>query len=401
MIAMMSSMNCLGNHPAKSATNGPIKTQSQDANKLNQKDAAQEDRSEYEQALSKVSGADEGQSKEEVLSVKDEESSTAKTDSDNDQESTDNPEAGGVQPGIIPPPVSGAERGLTGEHANELAAHQSTGKSVPDVRINQAEPIGVLQSLKYQTKTAEGAVTTQVQGVIQEHADAKSTVVKSAVVTATGDAASSADSASAVKAAMALANSTTVKNTMPLTLEGALASSHQYKNTLDVTSLRVEQQVGDVSQVDRLLAQPTPTKYEWSMVKLDSQQQSWSKQLCNVLQDRIEMQINQHIKQAKIRLDPPELGRLDLTVRFDGDRLSVVVNSSNASVREALQDSLANLRGGLTDQFGAGVDVNVGGDSLPKQFKESENNVALHSVEEQETIEHLPAQTSGWVNALA
>ncbi len=388
MIAMMSAMNSLGNNPAKSAANGPIKSQHQDANKLNQKDPAQEDRSEYEQALSEVSGADESQSKQEAASAKDEGSQEGKTGSDNEQVSTDNAqETVELQPAIIPPAESGTV--LAGEHVSELTARRLANKIAGGAQTNQAQSITIMQSLQHQAKTAESAVTTLVQG----HTDAKS-----AAVTSTSDAASSADSAAAVKAA--LANSTLVKNTMPLTLEGALANAHGTKN-LDVASLRVEQQVGDVAPVDRLLAQPTPAKYEWSMVKLDSQQQNWSRQLCNVLQDRIEMQINQHIKQAKIRLDPPELGRLDLTVRFDGDRLSVVVNSSNASVREALQESLANLKGGLADQFGAGVDVNVGGDSLPKQFKESENSVALHSVEEQEMIEHLPAQMSGWLNALA
>ncbi len=335
-----------------------------------------------------MSGADESQPKDVASSVKGEGSSSEQNGSDNEQESTDNPEVTGEnQPGLIPPAASGAL-------PQGLSAQWSAGKIATDGQANQTQSITIMQSLKHQAKTVEGSAP--VLGEYRDHIGAKS-----AVVTANGDAAGAADTA-AVKAAVkaALASSVTVKNSMPLTLEGALATAHGTKN-LDVASLRVEQQVADVSPVDRLLSQPTPTKYEWSMVKLDSQQQSWSRQLCNVLQDRIEMQVNQHIKQAKIRLDPPDLGRLDLTVRFDGDRLSVVVQSGNASVREALQDSLADLRGGLADQFGAGVDVNVGGDSLPKQFKESENSVALPSVEEQETIEHLPAHTSGWINALA
>lgn len=407
MIAVMSPVNGLGNNAVKTTANGPIKAQNKDANTLNQKDAAQEDRSEYEQALSEVSGADEGQSKDSASSVSEKESSTARIDTDNDPATTDTPPVPLViQPDIKPVPVSGSTDAQAGELPCELVAQPPGGKVAVDTQVTQAQSITVLQSLKHQAKTAGGSATQPIKAELRGHAETEAAEikfagVKTAAVTSTSDAASSTDSAAAVKAAMALASATTVKESMPLTLEGALASAHHAKKNLDVTSLRVEQQVGDAANIDRLSPQPAPAKYEWSMVKLDSQQQSWSRQLCNVLQDRIEMHVNQHIKQAKIRLDPPELGRLDLTVRFEGDRLSVVVHSSNASVREALQDSLSDLQGGLADQFGAGVDVNVGGDSLPKQFKESENSVALHSVEEQETIEQLPAHMSGWINALA
>ena len=170
-----------------------------------------------------------------------------------------------------------------------------------------------------------------------------------------------------------------------------LTSAHlSDKKPVDVASLRIDQQVADINAPERLVQQASQGRHEWSAVKMDSQQNAWSKQLFNVLQDRIEMQIHQNIKQANIRLDPPDLGRLDLSVRMDGDRLTVVVNTSNSAIRDALQASLQQLRSELSNQFGTGVDVNVGGGSGEKEFKERENNVALSFSEEQTENAMLP-----------
>ena len=170
------------------------------------------------------------------------------------------------------------------------------------------------------------------------------------------------------------------------------------KKPVDVASLRIEQQIADINSPERLMTQG---RHEWSAVKMESQQNAWSKQLFNVLQDRIEMQVHQNIKQANIRLDPPDLGRLDLSVRMDGDRLTVIINTSNSMIREALQASLQQLRSELSNQFGAGVDVNVGGGSGGEEFKERGHNVVLSSSEEQtENVTLLPIEQHGLFNTL-
>jgi len=182
-----------------------------------------------------------------------------------------------------------------------------------------------------------------------------------------------------------------------------MARTPSDQKPVDVASLRIDQQVADINSPERLMQQATPGRHEWSVVKMDSQQNAWSKQLFNVLQDRIEMQVHQNIKQANIRLDPPDLGRLDLSVRMDGDRLTVMVNTSNGAIRDALQASLQQLKNELSNQFGAGVDVNVGGGSgsEEKEFKESENNVALSSFEEKEENNALlPIDQHGLLNTL-
>ncbi|WDE05191.1 flagellar hook-length control protein FliK [Thalassomonas viridans] len=209
-------------------------------------------------------------------------------------------------------------------------------------------------------------------------------------------------------------------SSLQLNKTDALANSvlhHQVtgdiKNIIDVSGAKVpaegQGQTTSQSQVqtlamDAALAERSQTangKYEWSMLKLDSQKQNWSRQLFNTLQDRIEMQVNQQIKQAKIRLDPPELGRLELMVRIEGDRMSVSVNASNAGVRDALQETNERLRQELENQFGSSVDVNVGSDSSGQEFKNEEELVAVSNVEATEINPTSVPLTTGWLNALA
>ena len=116
-----------------------------------------------------------------------------------------------------------------------------------------------------------------------------------------------------------------------------------------------------------------PRGHEWSALKLDTSPSQWGQQLLDTLKERVEMQVNQNIKQAHIRLDPPELGKLELTVRVEGDRLSVQLNASNPALREALLQSSERLRMSLSTQHSGGVDVNVGqGDRQREQASADE-----------------------------
>ncbi|MEG0009497.1 MAG: flagellar hook-length control protein FliK [Aeromonas sp.] len=101
-------------------------------------------------------------------------------------------------------------------------------------------------------------------------------------------------------------------------------------------------------------------EYQWAPARLADSPAQWGQQLVDVLKDKVELQVNQSIKQAHIRLDPPELGRLELTVRVEGDRLNVQLNVTNPAVREALIQSMERLRMSLAPHHAGGVEVNVG-----------------------------------------
>lgn len=101
---------------------------------------------------------------------------------------------------------------------------------------------------------------------------------------------------------------------------------------------------------------------EWAAVRVDTSSGKWGEQMMQVLQDRVTLQAQQNLQEAKIRLDPPELGKLDLLVRVEGDRLSVQINANTAATREALMQVSERLRTELQEQNFVHVDVNVGSD---------------------------------------
>jgi flagellar hook-length control protein FliK len=108
------------------------------------------------------------------------------------------------------------------------------------------------------------------------------------------------------------------------------------------------------------LSAARPAEYQWAPARLAASEAQWGQQLVDVLKDRVELQVNHSIKQAHIRLDPPELGRVELTVRMEGDRLNVQLNVTNPAVREALIQSMERLRMSLAPHHAGGVEVNVG-----------------------------------------
>ena len=108
-------------------------------------------------------------------------------------------------------------------------------------------------------------------------------------------------------------------------------------------------------------SQRNPTVSEWAPIKVANQQtHHWGRDLMAALGDRLSMQINQNVKEARIRLDPPELGRIEMTVRLDGDRLNVQLNASNHQVRDMLSQHADRLRMDLIAQNTQSVDVHVG-----------------------------------------
>ncbi|WP_104033953.1 flagellar hook-length control protein FliK [Vibrio jasicida] len=101
---------------------------------------------------------------------------------------------------------------------------------------------------------------------------------------------------------------------------------------------------------------------EWAVVRVDTSSGKWGEQMMQVLHDRVTLQAQQNLQEAKIRLDPPDLGKLDLLVRVEGDRLSVQINANTAATREALMQVSERLRAELQEQNFVHVDVNVGSD---------------------------------------
>ena len=104
-------------------------------------------------------------------------------------------------------------------------------------------------------------------------------------------------------------------------------------------------------------------------VQVDIQQpvSSLSQQLNDIIKDKVDIQISAKKQNATIRLDPPELGKLEVKVRIDGDKLFVTVNANHAHTREAVSQGLDRLRADLN--FNGQVSVDIG--NLPNESPDS------------------------------
>jgi len=120
---------------------------------------------------------------------------------------------------------------------------------------------------------------------------------------------------------------------------------------------------------------------EWAHVKVDTSAGKWGEQMMQVLHDRVSLQANQNVQEARIRLDPPELGKLDLMVRVEGDRLNVQINANTVATREALIQISDRLRTELQNQNFVHVDVNVGSGESGQQHSSHHN--------EQDQAQHI------------
>lgn len=79
------------------------------------------------------------------------------------------------------------------------------------------------------------------------------------------------------------------------------------------------------------------------------------------LGERVQWMLGQHVQAAHIRLNPPELGPLEVRILIQHDQTSVQFNTHHGHVRDALEASLPRLRDMLGEQgvqLGS-LDVNV------------------------------------------
>lgn len=77
------------------------------------------------------------------------------------------------------------------------------------------------------------------------------------------------------------------------------------------------------------------------------------------LGERMVMMIQQQVQQARIRLDPPGLGPLDIKIATQDERTSIQITAQQASAREAVESELPRLREMLAEQGQGSVDVDV------------------------------------------
>ncbi|MBC7005631.1 flagellar hook-length control protein FliK [Photobacterium sp. BZF1] len=115
------------------------------------------------------------------------------------------------------------------------------------------------------------------------------------------------------------------------------------------------------ASLDRPINQPNAPRAEWAPVKMAENQQQWGQQLVSVLKERVQMHLNQDVQHARIRLDPPHLGNLELSVKMENNKIQVHIAAADPALREAAQQGAERLRTELEGKqlAGAMVDVDV------------------------------------------
>lgn len=93
----------------------------------------------------------------------------------------------------------------------------------------------------------------------------------------------------------------------------------------------------------------------------------WGEQMVSALRDNVELQLNQRVQNATIRLDPPELGSLEILVRHEAGQLNVQISASHGDVVRMLQQTSDRLRQELVGQNFLQVNVQVSSDTQSGQ----------------------------------
>lgn len=122
---------------------------------------------------------------------------------------------------------------------------------------------------------------------------------------------------------------------------------------------------GDKATPGSVASSPTATAAptEPRTLKLHAPQAQWGEQMLASLREHVDLQINQRIQNATIRLDPPELGSLEIFLSHESGRLSVQLSAANADVARLLQQTSERLRQELVGQNFVQVNVQVSADA--------------------------------------
>lgn len=143
---------------------------------------------------------------------------------------------------------------------------------------------------------------------------------------------------------------------------------------------------------------------QWRTESLPTNSSEWGQRLLNVLHDKVQLQIGQQVQRAQIRLDPPQLGSIDISISVEGEKTTVHIVASNPQIREAMQQTLEQLRQSLTHAEQSTVDVDIS--DKHQQHKQTheftqEQDIAANQLNDLPTsVEPRQAQQQDWLNRL-
>lgn len=108
-----------------------------------------------------------------------------------------------------------------------------------------------------------------------------------------------------------------------------------------------------------LASQPAASAPTTDTVKLAGPPTAWRQSLQEALGERMNVQVGKGIEQAVIRLEPPQMGRIDIAIRHSAGMLEVTISATNGEVLRQLQNVSENLRNDLSQRQFSEVAVTV------------------------------------------
>ncbi|WP_404338626.1 flagellar hook-length control protein FliK [Pseudoalteromonas mariniglutinosa] len=182
-------------------------------------------------------------------------------------------------------------------------------------------------------------------------------------------------------------------------LESIKASAHSLLSLDSKDSLTTKAAPSLFNQADNQV-----NSFQWRKEQLNGTSSEWGQRLLHVLSDKVNLQIGQQIQRAQIRLDPPQLGSIDISISIEGDKTSVQLVASNAQVREAMQQTLEQLRQSLSQDEQVAVNVDIHDKQPqaddPQQDTESAITNNLHVEEGDTVLTEQQNSEKDWLNRL-
>jgi flagellar hook-length control protein FliK len=94
-------------------------------------------------------------------------------------------------------------------------------------------------------------------------------------------------------------------------------------------------------------------------VALSGPPTAWRQSLHEALGERLDLQLGNRMEQAVIRLEPPQLGRIEIAIRHSEGSLQVTLSATHNEVLRQLQGVSDNLRNDLAQRQYTDVAVTV------------------------------------------
>ncbi len=270
-------------------------------------------------------------------------------------------------------------------------SEQMSAKSSPEEN-QSAIAVSLLNDTAVDT-AASNLTSTVASNVVDFNSAASASTVTDALASAVSNNVvgfNSATSASTVTDSLVSAVSNAVSTTATLATAQVATNQLATNSLLDSKLIEVSAVKDSSAATETLLngtvqASSSETssnlQFKATLDKILSAQEL-GERLSSTIADKVTVQVNAKTPTATIRLDPPDLGKIDLVVKLDNDKLNIQINASSSATRESIQATSERLRAELVEQNFLHVDVYISGEhqSSPEdEFFMSEDDFVIAS----------------------